>query len=83
VYERGAPRCDPELLRLGIPVLGICYGMQLVCDALGGHVDGAPAREYGRAVPAYSSRLFPSSAFRLFPFSTFFPAFTAASRCCR
>ncbi len=49
VYEQGAPRCDPELLRMGIPVLGICYGMQLVCDALGGQVDGAPAREYGRA----------------------------------
>ncbi len=49
VYEQGAPRCDPELLRLGIPVLGICYGMQLVCDALGGQVDGAPSREYGRA----------------------------------
>jgi GMP synthase (glutamine-hydrolysing) len=49
VYEDGAPRCDPELLQLGIPVLGICYGMQLVCDILGGHVDSAPSREYGRA----------------------------------
>ena len=49
VYAPGAPRCDPELLRLGIPVLGICYGMQLVCEILGGHVDGAPSREYGRA----------------------------------
>jgi GMP synthase (glutamine-hydrolysing) len=49
VYEAGAPRCDPELLRLGVPVLGICYGMQLVCDILGGKVDGAPSREYGRA----------------------------------
>ncbi len=50
VYEAGAPRCDAELFRLGIPVLGICYGMQLACDALGGSVRGAPAREYGRAV---------------------------------
>ena len=49
VYEEGAPRCDPELLRLGIPVLGICYGMQLACDALGGRVGRAEAREYGRA----------------------------------
>jgi GMP synthase (glutamine-hydrolysing) len=49
VYEPSAPRCDPGLFRLGIPVLGICYGMQLACDALGGHVGGAPAREYGRA----------------------------------
>lgn len=49
VYEAGAPRCDPRLFRLGIPVLGICYGMQLMCDSLGGKVDSAPAREYGRA----------------------------------
>jgi GMP synthase (glutamine-hydrolysing) len=49
VYENGAPKCDPNLFRLGIPVLGICYGMQLACDALGGAVRSAPAREYGRA----------------------------------
>ena len=49
VYEDGAPKCDPGLFDLGIPVLGICYGMQLVCEALGGKVDSAPAREYGRA----------------------------------
>ncbi len=49
VYEAGAPRCDPALFRLGIPVLGICYGMQLACDALGGKVGQAKAREYGRA----------------------------------
>ena len=49
VYETKAPRCDPGIFRLGIPVLGICYGMQLACDALGGHVGRAQAREYGRA----------------------------------
>jgi len=49
VYEPGAPRCDEALFRLGIPVLGICYGMQLACHALGGRVESAPAREYGRA----------------------------------
>ncbi len=49
VYADGAPQCDPELFRLGIPVLGICYGMQLACQALGGTVDNAPSREYGRA----------------------------------
>ena len=49
VYDEGAPQCDPELFRLGIPVLGICYGMQLACQALGGTVDNAPSREYGRA----------------------------------
>jgi GMP synthase (glutamine-hydrolysing) len=49
VYEAGAPKCDPAIFRLGIPVLGICYGMQLECEALGGRVESAPAREYGRA----------------------------------
>ena len=49
VYSNGAPRCHPEIFRLGIPVLGICYGMQLACEALGGKVESAPAREYGRA----------------------------------
>jgi GMP synthase (glutamine-hydrolysing) len=48
VYEQGAPRCDPAVLQLGIPVLGICYGMHLVCEILGGQVDSAPSREYGR-----------------------------------
>ncbi len=49
VYEPGAPKCDPAIFHLGIPVLGICYGMQLECEALGGRVESAPAREYGRA----------------------------------
>ncbi|MCE9554514.1 MAG: glutamine-hydrolyzing GMP synthase [Planctomycetes bacterium] len=49
VYEQTAPKCDPEIFRLGIPVLGICYGMQLACEALGGQVASTPAREYGRA----------------------------------
>jgi GMP synthase (glutamine-hydrolysing) len=48
VYDPGAPRCDPEIFRLGIPVLGICYGMQLACQTLGGKVENAPAREFGR-----------------------------------
>jgi GMP synthase (glutamine-hydrolysing) len=49
VYQPGAPHCDPRLFQLGLPVLGICYGMQLVCEVLGGKVESAPAREYGRA----------------------------------
>src|SRR5215472_3543696 len=48
VYEPGAPHCDPGIFRLGIPVLGICYGMHLACEALGGKVESAPAREFGR-----------------------------------
>ncbi len=49
VYEPGAPRCDPAILSLGVPVLGICYGMQLVCQLLGGAVEGGHDREFGRA----------------------------------
>jgi GMP synthase (glutamine-hydrolysing) len=49
VYEAGAPHCDPALFQLGIPVLGICYGMGLICEALGGEVKSNPAREFGRA----------------------------------
>jgi GMP synthase (glutamine-hydrolysing) len=49
VYESAAPRCDPGLFELGVPVLGICYGMQLACEAMGGTVRPNPAREYGRA----------------------------------
>ena len=49
VYAADAPRCDPAIFTLGIPVLGICYGMQLACQALGGRVEPAAHREYGRA----------------------------------
>jgi GMP synthase (glutamine-hydrolysing) len=55
VYADGAPRCDPQLFDLGIPVLGICYGMQLMCDVLGGRVQGHPVREFGRAHLTISS----------------------------
>ncbi|MHC4066291.1 MAG: glutamine-hydrolyzing GMP synthase [Planctomycetota bacterium] len=48
VYAQGAPRCTPQLLELGVPVLGICYGMQLLCDLLGGRVEATRSREYGR-----------------------------------
>src|SRR5262249_27191116 len=49
VYAEEAPQCDAEIFDLGIPVLGICYGMQLMCQALGGRVQSHPVREYGRA----------------------------------
>ena len=48
VYEKGAPRCRPEILDLGLPVLGICYGMQIACQILGADVKSAASREYGR-----------------------------------
>ncbi len=49
VYEANAPRCDPRLFDLGVPVMGICYGMQLAAQILGGDVQAARSREYGRA----------------------------------
>ncbi|QOV92440.1 glutamine-hydrolyzing GMP synthase [Humisphaera borealis] len=49
VYVEGAPRCDPRIFDMGIPVLGICYGMQLGAYILGGEVKPAAAREFGRA----------------------------------
>ncbi len=48
VYEEGAPAVDPGLFRLGVPVLGICYGHQLMARELGGEVRATGAREYGR-----------------------------------
>jgi GMP synthase (glutamine-hydrolysing) len=49
VYEMSAPRCDPRILDLGVPVLGICYGMQLACQMLGARIVPAVKREFGRA----------------------------------
>ncbi len=48
VYAEGAPRCDPALLEMDLPVLGICYGMQIGCQILGGQVAPSASREYGR-----------------------------------
>ncbi len=49
VNEAGAPRCDERLFDLGVPILGICYGMQLACQMLGADVRSAGKREFGRA----------------------------------
>jgi len=49
VYADGAPKLDQRLLDLGIPVLGICYGMQLIAHDLGGRVEGAEVGEFGRS----------------------------------
>jgi len=56
VYEAGAPTCDPGIFDLGVPVLGICYGMQLACHLLGGRVDRGSDREFGRATLHISDR---------------------------
>ncbi len=49
VYEDGAPHCDRQILELGVPVLGICYGLQLLSYFLGGRVEPSSRREYGAA----------------------------------
>ncbi|HZU81964.1 MAG TPA: glutamine-hydrolyzing GMP synthase, partial [Polyangiaceae bacterium] len=49
VYAEGAPSLDVRVLELGVPVLGICYGLQLLAQLLGGKVERAAAREYGAA----------------------------------
>lgn len=48
VYEEGAPTIEAEIFELGIPVLGLCYGMQLMAQTLGGRVDAADNREFGK-----------------------------------
>jgi GMP synthase (glutamine-hydrolysing) len=49
VYDQDAPHSDPGLFDLGIPILGICYGAQLMVQQLGGKVEKAPKREFGKA----------------------------------
>lgn len=49
VYEKGAPKCDPAIFELDIPILGICYGMQLACHEMGSPVKPGATREFGRA----------------------------------
>ncbi|MEN6327420.1 MAG: glutamine-hydrolyzing GMP synthase, partial [Syntrophomonas sp.] len=48
VHVEGAPACDPRIFSLGVPILGICYGMHLMAQMLGGKVEASSIREYGR-----------------------------------
>ncbi len=56
VYEKDAPRIDREILSLGIPVLGICYGAQLIAHTLGGKVESANKSEYGKREFSFSKK---------------------------
>ena len=53
VYDENSPHIDPEIFNLGMPVLGICYGAQLMAYTLGGKVEHAPSREYGKSDVTY------------------------------
>lgn len=53
VYAENAPKCDTNLFHLGIPVLGICYGAQLIAATLGGTVDNSEVKEYGNTEVTY------------------------------
>jgi len=64
VYGEGSPKIDPKILDIDIPILGICYGMQITCHTLGGHIRPAHSREFGRA-PCSQSPL-PNAANPLF-----------------
>jgi GMP synthase (glutamine-hydrolysing) len=67
VSDAGAPTCDPALFDIGKPVLGICYGMQLMAHSLGGKVAPAPQREFGHATVTVTSRAGPSGPDADFP----------------
>ncbi|MDR3740435.1 MAG: glutamine-hydrolyzing GMP synthase [Terracidiphilus sp.] len=59
VYDSDAPAADPGMLEQGVPVLGICYGLQFIVHSLGGKVRSAPKREYGHAEVALEDRSTP------------------------
>ncbi len=55
VYAENAPKIDPQIFELGIPVLGLCYGCQLIAHTLGGKVETAPSREFGKTVTQFDT----------------------------
>ena len=67
VSEAGAPKCDAALFEIGLPVLGICYGMQLMTDALGGEVRRLGHREFGHALVRVSGDVASPRLFREVP----------------
>lgn len=55
VYAENAPQIDPAVLSMGVPVLGLCYGCQLIAHTLGGKVETAPAREFGKTATHFNT----------------------------
>ena len=70
VTDEGAPTMDPKILDLGVPVFGICYGMQLTCHLLGASVHKAPHREFGRAQLSIAGGDQPHDLFHAVPETT-------------
>ena len=64
VEAEGSPRCDPAVFELGVPVLGICYGLQLMAKMLGGRVDKSAHREYGPADVEVTKSVGPFASFK-------------------
>ena len=64
VYDDGSPQPDPAIFDLDLPILGICYGMQLLCTSMGGQVVSTPSREYGPTQVSVTCR---DSIFNEFP----------------
>jgi len=62
VSDAGAPTCDQAVFDIGTPILGICYGMQLMAHSLGGKVEPAPQREFGHATVTITGAAGPTSA---------------------
>ena len=54
VYDKGAPKFDPKIFELGLPIMGICYGMQIIGKIMGGTIKKSGNREYGRTIVKFS-----------------------------
>jgi GMP synthase (glutamine-hydrolysing) len=67
VADSGAPKCDPAVFEIGVPVLGICYGMQVMADTLGGRVAPAVEREFGHATVSVTGGGAPAALFANVP----------------
>lgn len=77
IYENDSPKCDPKLFKLGIPILGICYGMHLMCQTLGGEVSSAETGEYGQvAVMPEASAMYGEAESALFKGHTLSTAYS-------
>ena len=57
-FEKKSPKLNKEVLKMNIPILGICYGMQIICQTLGGKVQSSSRREFGKAEIKYFKKIY-------------------------